>query len=127
MVFWSCQTGGAALTTRDRGASCAAVTMGAEMRLVGGACSRGRDSPPGAAAMGHPWQSAVCSAKGVSMRLSVWICALLIVAAVGFVSSQPQALLTANAQEATPCPLWPPEDPKIVSWEVGQFMQWPST
>jgi hypothetical protein len=61
------------------------------------------------------------------MRLSVWSCALLIVAAVGIVSSQPQALLAANAQEATPCALWPPEDPKIVSWEVGQFMQWPST
>jgi hypothetical protein len=61
------------------------------------------------------------------MRLRVWCAALLMMTAVGFVAPQPPALLTAAAQEATPCALWPPEDPKIVSWEVGQFMQWPST
>ena len=61
------------------------------------------------------------------MRWSVWFSALLIVAAVEFVSPQPNPLLTAVAQEATPCPLWPQEEPDIISWEVGQFMQWPST
>jgi hypothetical protein len=57
------------------------------------------------------------------MRLSIRFSALLIVAAVGFVSPQPHPLLTAAAQEATPCPLWPQHEPNIVSWEVGQFMQ----
>jgi hypothetical protein len=61
------------------------------------------------------------------MRRSVWFCALLIVVAVGFVAPQPHRLLAAAAQEATPCPLWPQQGPNIVSWEVGQFMQWPST
>jgi hypothetical protein len=61
------------------------------------------------------------------MRWSVWFSALLIVAVVEFVSPQPNPLLTAVAQEATPCPLWPQEEPDIISWEVGQFMQWPST
>jgi hypothetical protein len=60
------------------------------------------------------------------MRLSVLFAALLIAAAVGF-GLQPHALLTANAQEATPCPLWPQHEPNVVSWEVGEFMQWPST
>ena len=67
------------------------------------------------------------AAKGVAMRRSVWFCALLIVVAVGFVSPQPHRLPAAAAQEATPCPLWPQQGPNIVSWEVGQFMQWPST
>jgi hypothetical protein len=39
----------------------------------------------------------------------------------------PPPLASIAAQEATPCPLWPQNEPGIISWEVSQFSQWPST
>lgn len=49
----------------------------------------------------------------------------LMLAAVAATIPGPAASM--SAQEATPCPLWPQSEPGIVTWEVGQFMQWPST
>ena len=44
------------------------------------------------------------------MRSRVWFVGLLLMAVLGFVAPQPPALLTAAAQVATPCALWPPEE-----------------
>ena len=59
------------------------------------------------------------------MLRSMILCAIV---ALSMVSGETLAFsASVSAQEATPCPLWPQSDPGIVSWEVGQFMQWPST
>jgi hypothetical protein len=59
------------------------------------------------------------------MRRFAIFTAIVLLALTGIISSSPAPL--AHAQEATPCPLWPPRASDITSWEVGQFMQWPST
>lgn len=59
------------------------------------------------------------------MRRLIILGALLVLAGVGMFAHGVRD--SVGAQEATPCPLWPRPDPAVTSWEVGEFMQWPST
>src|SRR3954463_8369291 len=59
------------------------------------------------------------------MRWQAIVVAIVMLATVGFAATD--TVSKVQAQEATPCALWPQNDPAITSFEVGEFMQWPST
>jgi hypothetical protein len=55
------------------------------------------------------------------MRWQAIVVALGVLAAVSITSADPVSRV--QAQEATPCALWPQSDPDITSFEVSQFLQ----